>query len=350
MDANDAIKKHKCEFCNYKTNRSFDLKRHQNAKHKCQIIENINNNLTGENVTPSGENVTPNCENVTPNCENVTPNCENVTPSGENVTPNEKIVTPSEQNICKKCNKIYNSKRYLIEHEKKCKGVDELTCPKCMISFTNRHHKSRHIKNNNCKAKSIIHARIPNPQNIETLNKNINTQNNITNNNIENQTNNNIETQNNIVINNYGNERLDYVTYDKMLEMFKKFYNSPSLLTKEIHFNKDFPENNNIKYENKNQVIVKADDELVLKDLNSLAKELVDKKANKVHEFAQDNKEDICKDMKLELEQYQEICNLLFTYAILQQPKDEYRKQIYKVKELILNTKQTKLSTYSKRK
>ena len=60
--------------------------------------------MTGQNVIPGGENVTPSGENVTPSGENVTPN-------GQNVIPN--------QNICKKCNKIYNSKRYLIEHEKK---------------------------------------------------------------------------------------------------------------------------------------------------------------------------------------------------------------------------------------
>jgi len=73
-----------------------------------------------------------------------------------------------------------------------------------------------------------------------------------------------------------------------------------------------------------------------------------DSAIRKAVEFAEDNKEEICTTM--ELDKYKEILDLLFTYAILQQPKDEYRKQIYKVKELILNTKQTKLSTYSKRK
>jgi len=83
---------HKCEFCNYQSKRKYDVKRHLNAKHKCQIIENYNKNLTGENVIPSGENVIPNGENVIPNGENVIPN-------GENVILN--------QNMCKKCNKIY---------------------------------------------------------------------------------------------------------------------------------------------------------------------------------------------------------------------------------------------------
>ena len=67
-----------------------------------------------------------------------------------------------------------------------------------------------------------------------------------------------------------------------MLIMFKKIYSSPSLLTKEIHFNNNFPENNNINYENKSKAIIKVDDDLVLKDLNSLAEQLVEEKANKV--------------------------------------------------------------------
>ena len=87
--------------------------------------------MTGQNVIPGGENVTPSGENVTPSGENVTPN-------GQNVIPN--------QNICKKCNKIYMTKKNLLIHEKKCKGVDDLTCPRCMISFSSRQSKSNHIK------------------------------------------------------------------------------------------------------------------------------------------------------------------------------------------------------------
>ena len=79
---------YKCKFCDYQTNRNYNLLRHLNAKHKCKIIENNNKNLTGENVIPNGENVIPNGENVIPN--------------GENVILN--------QNMCKKCNKIYFNK------------------------------------------------------------------------------------------------------------------------------------------------------------------------------------------------------------------------------------------------
>ena len=75
MNENDDCKKHKCEFCNYRTNRKFDLKKHQTRMHKCQIIENNSENITGQNVSPNGQNVSPNGQNVNLN-----------------------------QNICKKCN------------------------------------------------------------------------------------------------------------------------------------------------------------------------------------------------------------------------------------------------------
>ena len=51
-------------------------------------------------------------------------NGENVHPNGKNVHPNEKNVHPNEKNVhppslsCKKCNKIYKTKKCLILHDK----------------------------------------------------------------------------------------------------------------------------------------------------------------------------------------------------------------------------------------
>ena len=145
--------------------------------------------------------------------------------------------------MCKKCNKIYKTKKSLIEHEKKCKGLDELTCPRCMISFTTKQAKSRHIIKNNCESRSIIHARKANLQNIDI--QNIETQ-NITNNNTTNNITNNITQNITKNINNYGNERLKYLTFNKILTIFKKIYSWHRLLTKEINFNENVTKNNNI--------------------------------------------------------------------------------------------------------
>jgi uncharacterized C2H2 Zn-finger protein len=265
---------------------------------------------------------------------------KNVVPNEKNVVPNEKNVVPNEKNvvsilICKKCNKIYKTKKSFIEHEKNCKGIDELTCPTCMISFKSRYSKSKHIKRNNCKPRSIIYARTPNPNNIDKIEKNIQ-------NNIEQQTNNietqnNIQTQNNIYINNYGSERLDYLNYEKMLEIFKKSYNIPTLLTKEIHFNENFPENNNIRYENEKSVLIKKNDGFIYKNLTVLARELINNKSELMKKFAEENKDDICLKMGIEL--YELIIENLIDLLLLHKPDENYIKQVENIRDLIKNTK-----------
>ena len=306
---------HKCSICNYSSNRKYNLIRHCNSVHYINNDDKSNFLKSGENVSPSGENVSPGGENVSP--------------SGENVSPNQKFELFGF--ICNKCNKIYASKRYLVEHEKKCKGIDDLTCPTCMISFTTRQAKSKHLKRNNCKPKSIIHARTPNPQNIHTHN------------NIKTQINNTIETQNitNIanqtVVNNYKNERLDYLDYEKMLDIFIKKYDIPTLLTKEIQFNKEFPENNNIKYGNRENALIKKDNDYLLKDINALTEELINEKTSQMQKFAVKYKDNIC--LKIERQKYTDIIDLLLNYILLQEPKETYKLQIKNIKDMIKNSK-----------
>ena len=308
---NDARKRHKCDLCNYSTNRKYDLKRHQNAIHNLRVPAKSDFLMPETNVMPKKTNVMPKKTNVMPN-----------------------------ENMCKKCNKIYKIKKSLIKHEEKCKGVDELTCPRCMISFSNRHNKSNHIKRNTCKPRSIIHARVPNPQNIEPAN-NIDTQ--INNIDIDNQTNNidnqtNIQNQHiNIYVNNYGKERTDYLDYDKMLAIFKKVYNIPTLLTKEIHFNEEFPENNNIKYHDAKSCLVKDDDEFIYKNLNVLIKELIKNKGRIMQNFAKQNKDEICIDMDLKI--YEQIIQQLISLVLLTEPQEHYKEQIENIRDLINNSR-----------
>jgi hypothetical protein len=206
-----------------------------------------------------------------------------------------------------------------------------------MTSFTSRQHKSRHVLKNNCKSRSIIYSETyRSKNNID----NLNTNNITTNGNIEYQYNcrdvnsNNI---NNFYINNYKNERLDYVDYEKLLDIFTKTYDIPRLLTKEIHFNKEFPENNNITYENKENAIIKINNEYILKDLNLLAEELVNEKTTQMQKFAEENKEDIC--LKIEHKKYYEMIELLLNFILLKEPEQHYKIQIKNIKDLIKNNK-----------
>jgi uncharacterized C2H2 Zn-finger protein len=325
MEKNNAVKMHSCSFCNYTTKRKFDLKRHQNAKH----ITNEGNSL----------NVYPNLQNVFQDNANVIQDNVNVPQYKENVfSNNENIINNIENDninkfICIKCNKLYKTKKYLENHEKTCNGVDILTCPRCMISFANRKSKSKHIIRNTCKPRSIIHARTPNVQNIITNNSNSNntTYNNINTN--SNNNNNNI-TNNNFIINNYGNERVDYIDKYKFLEIFKKCYDIPSALTKEIHFNTDFPENKNIKDYNKTTALIKTDETFIMKDKKLLVDEIITNKTRMINNFAILNKEFICQ--KMDNEQYYEIIEIIFNFLI-KEPKEHYKKQVIKIIDMIKN-------------
>lgn len=289
-------KRFKCVNCLYSTNRRYDLKRHLNAIHKVVNVEILDKLLSEGNVPPNEENVPPKKGNVPPNEKNVNQN----------------------QKMCKFCNKIYKTDKYFHEHVKKCKGIDNLTCPKCMISFSSRQHKSRHINSNNCKARSIIYAK-----------KRIDNNTNITYN-ITNITNNNI-----IYVNNYGNERKDYLNYDKMFEIFKKGYDIPTFLTKEIHFNKLFPENNNIIHLNDKSSLIKKEDEYILKDLNLLVEELIMEKSLHMKDFAIKNKNNICS--KLDMNLYEDIIEHLLNLILSKENLENYKIQIKKIKDMIKN-------------
>ena len=308
MSENCSLIIYKCKYCFYQTNKKYNLIRHQNAKHTYDIIENNKLSINGENVHPKEENVIPKEENVIPKEENVIHNKENVD-SGF---------------ICNKCNKSYKTKKFLLMHEFKCNGLDDLTCPRCMISFATRQSKSKHIINNKCKPRSIVYAR-------KIMNKKGNGDNitNITINNINNVTNNYIS------VNNYGNERIDYLNYEKMLEIFKKKYDIQTLLTKEIHFNKEFPENNNIQFKNENNALIKKENEFILKDLNTLVNELINEKTSQMQKFAIENKENIC--LKMDTHLYEDIIELLLNFILLKEPFGYYKNQIKNIKDIIKN-------------
>jgi len=189
-----------CEYCTYFSDRKYNLQKHIDRKH---LSKTQNNELS------------KNEQNDIPNRQNDIPNRQNDIPNRQNDILNEFF--------CKKCNKIYKTLKHLKTHELKCRKVDNLTCPKCMISFTHRNNKNRHIKADKCKARSIIHARTPNIQNITN-----NTTNNIQ----------NAETINNnqIIINNFGSERIDHISHEEIMKMLQSGTNTVPFVYQEETF------------------------------------------------------------------------------------------------------------------
>jgi len=228
-----------CKDCNYKTNRKDTYNRHISSVKHMRKIAAVNNSVC-ENVIFGGENTVISGENTVIRSENTVIRSENTVIHGENAAHNENNVV-----CCKKCNKAYKSSRYLKDHERRCKGIDSLTCPRCMTTFTSRTNKSRHCKKNTCKPVSIFEA-----DNVKSI---IN--NNSINNNCHNTTNNTVNNNNttNIYINDYGKERKDYLLeYDNFYDIIRVPNNS--ILVKYLkckNFNPHFPENRCLKYENK---------------------------------------------------------------------------------------------------
>jgi hypothetical protein len=290
-----------CELCAYFSDRKYNLQKHIDRKH----LSKTQNNELSKNV----QNVSPNIQNVSPNVQNVSPKVQNV---------------PRCVLSCSKCNKIYKTTRHLNNHEKVCNKVDSLTCPRCMISFTNRKHKSRHIKANKCKARSIIHARTPNIQNITNNNT-------ITNNNIQN--NNCVTNNNQIIINNFGSERIDHISHEEIMKMLQSGTNTVPLYIKKKHFDKEFPENNNIKYTNDNKCQVLEDNCWQEKDIGLLSTNLMKDNTEVLLMYCDNNEIKLLNEIQ-DTDKYDHIRNKLFI-IYNKTDNEKYNTVLSKIKEVI---------------
>ena len=315
MTQNDAEKTHKCAFCLYCSKRRFDLKRHHNAKHKDKIFENNGSEQIVQNVIPNVQNVIPNVQNVIPNVQNVI------------------LKTFS----CSKCNKIYKTLRHLHNHETNCNKVDSLTCPRCMISFTNRHNKNRHIKADKCKARSIIHARAPNIQNITNNNTTNNIQNIIQNQNIYNTTNNTTNNTNNLIINNFGSERIDHISHDDIVKMLTSGLNTIPLYIEKKHFDKEFPENNNITFTNENKCKVMENNKWKERDIGTLSSKLIQDNSEVLLLYCDNNEMNLLNVLQDE-EKFKFIKHKLFI-VYDKSESQKYNEILSKIKDLIKNSK-----------
>jgi hypothetical protein len=280
----------KCSQCNYFSDRKFNFSRHIRAKHK-RIIIKVENTINEQNVCPNEQNVCPNEQNVCPN----------------------------EQNVCPKCHKVYKTKKHLLNHESKCNGIDELTCSRCMISFTTRAAKHKHIKADKCKARSIIHARTPNIQKIT--------------NNIDNSVN---KTVNNIQINNFGSERIDHISEDVINRILQSGINTIPLYIEKKHFDKNFPENKNIKYTDDNKCRVMENNMWKEKDISLLSTDLIKNNSEVLLMYCDNNEIKLLNEIK-DADKYDHIRNKLF---IIYDKSDnqKYNHVLTKIKDLIKNS------------
>ena len=249
-----------CAYCEYKTKRKYDLNRHQTAIHYKNILNEFKED---NNIHFQDNNIHFQDNNIHFQDNNIHLQDNNIHLQDNN---KECIIYN-----CKKCNKQYKTKKYLLNHEKSCNGLNIKTCPRCMKTFSHVNNKNKHIKLNNCKARSIIYYDNPNNKHDFIINGN--------NNNITNNITNNI-------INNYGSERTDYITLDDIINIFLK--GGDYIIPKYIefkHYNKNFPEKHNIKYEKNKGCYIKNIDKWSFSDLDFLSNNLLNKNSEELKSY-----------------------------------------------------------------
>ena len=131
-------------------------------------------------------------------------------------------------------------------------------------------HKNHESNSNSCN----------NSNNVNTINNNDYSNNNY------NNTNSNNDNSMNIHINNYGCENKDYITKDYLIKLLKEPFQAIPKLIEYTHFNKEHPENQNIKLPNKKQPYVKVlkNDKWVYVDRKSTILDLIDEKHSELND------------------------------------------------------------------
>jgi hypothetical protein len=220
-----------------------------------------------------GFEITPNHSKITPNHSKITPNHSNLDfESNSKITPNHSIlnsihskITPNHSKIsinkhmCEYCNRGYTRRDNLTKHLKNCKNKK------------NSIEKFKELEEKNTKLLEAVEKLL-----IEKKEYN----GNIITNNTNNTNNDNSTTINVISLNNYGNENTQYITKEYLMGLLEKPFQSIPELIKYMHFNKDYPENQNIKLTNKKEPYIKVlkDNKWELVDRKDTINDLIDQK------------------------------------------------------------------------
>ena len=279
---------HHCDMCNYTTNRSDNFKRHMTSKLHMKLVNTIQQKLDRnfENIIDIDNNNDD--KNVDNDVDLGIDTFEDQMSSTFDIDEPFNSRTGKVFSCCK-CAKVYKNMNSWKEHEKKCCGIDVLTCHRCMKTLKHASSKSRHLKNGKCKPKSIFEYQNRKESKNESQNITINNNNNITNNTT------NTFNINNIFINDFGKERIDYITEELMMKMMK--YCDNNIIPKYIsmkHFHPEYPENTNIKFDN-NVYLIKKEGDWNNIDGDVLAKELYTKNRHVIGKYCIDNDDKIQK-------------------------------------------------------
>jgi len=238
------------------------------------------------------------------------------------ICPSKKLQKPQKNvvnNKCSYCCKEFSRIDNLNRHLKKCKMKNNVlsenkelreTVEKLLIECSEMKNL---LKNTTKKSTTLKHSMS-------------NSHNNNTN---SNNTNNN---NNTIIINNYGEEDTKYITSDFILNLLKnKPFRAIPEMIKHTHFNKEHPENQNIKITNKKEPYVRImkDDKWELQDRKNTITDLIDKQHIKISdEKVEEQIERQCTS--------QEKINIIRCNEKYEEEEEDYMKRLYNESELVM--------------
>jgi len=236
-----------------------------------------------------------------------------ISPHKSTIIPHLSTISPQKSTVfnkgdCLYCNKVFSRSDSLKRHLNTCKGkMSEET-----IIIKEKENEIQELKE--MVEKLLLETKVNNITNNSTNNKD------------------SYNTNNTIIINNYGDEDTKYITSDYILKLLKT---KPAKVIPELikytHFNKEHPENQNIKITNKKDHYIKVlkNDKWEFQNKDETINDLIDRQ--QIHLMDENMDENIKKKCSNSEKINIERCSDLYN----EEDKD-YMKRLYNESELIL--------------
>ncbi len=297
---------YECQRCGYNTTLKGNIKHHLNRKNVCEPILSDISIYDMKNIYDL-------------NLNKKNPNESILNPNESILNPNESKINPYESKNelnkfkCDYCCKFYSTNSNLHKHLKICKEKKKSN-DKNKITLLEKE------KEDLLKTVEKLLIECSNKSNSNTINSHNSTNTNSNN------------TNNTIIINNYGEENTDYIKNKFIVNLLahKPFKAIPEMI-KHTHFNKEHPENQNIKLTNKKEPYVKVmkDNKWEYQDRKNTITDLIDKQHIKITDEKIEKKvEKHCtKTQKNNIER----CNDLYVNE-----DEDYMKRLYNESELVV--------------
>ena len=293
-----------CVRCGYETKHKGHFLNHLNRKKTCNpILEDISINDIKNHYNLEIDKITSNNSNIL------------ICPSKKLQKPQKNVVNKQCSYCCKEFSRIDNLNRHL----KKCKMKNNVlsenkelreTVEKLLIECS----EMKNLLKNTTKKSTTLQHSMSNSQNNNTNSNNTNNNNNT------------------IIINNYGEENTKYITKQFIVDLLKnKPFKAIPEMIKHTHFNKEHPENQNIKITNKKEPYVKImkDNKWEFQDRKNTITDLIDKQHIKMSdEKVEEQIERQCTS--------QEKINIIRCNEKYEEEEEDYMKRLYNESELVM--------------